>query len=306
MNMCKPFCYILKIPRKILIAILVRLASVIPDKIYLEWRYYLEMRSKLNLDNPQTFSEKLQWLKLYNRRPEYTCMVDKYAVKEYVANIIGEEYIIPTLGVWDRFEDINFDVFPSQFVLKTTHGGGNTGVVICKDKNKFDLDAAKTKLNRSLKRNIYKYYREWPYKDVQPRIIAEQYMEDESGYELNDYKFFCFDGEVKAILIATERHTKNGPYFDYFDKDFNHLPFEQGGPNSNKQIEKPEKLDEMCEVSRKLSKGIPHVRVDLYCVKGKIYFGELTFFDSSGLAEFNPKEWNYTFGSWIKLPNKND
>lgn len=272
------------------------------DLLYLKVRYRCVMKRRLNLDNPQTYNEKLQWIKLYYRKPIMTKMVDKYAAKEYVANIIGEEYIIPTLGVWDSVEDIDFDALPNRFVLKPTHDSGE--YIICKDKSNLDKEKALKKLKKSLKRNYFYENREWPYKDVKPRIIAEQYMEDERG-ELNDYKFFCFDGEVKAILIATERHTKHGPFFDYFDKDFNHFPFEQGGPNSNKQIEKPEKLDEMCEMARKLSKGIPHVRVDLYCVKGQIYFGELTFFDSSGMAEFNPEEWNYTFGSWIKLPINN-
>ena len=303
--------YICQKPNLLGIAILSSLSPILADKLYLKWRFKLQMGYKLNLDNPQTFSEKLQWLKLYNRKPEYTQMVDKYTAKEYVAKIIGEEYIIPTLGVWDKFDDIDFDKLPDQFVLKTTHGGGNTGVVICKDKSTLDRDATKKKLKRSLKSDIYKSLKEWPYKNVKKRIIAETYLSEEITPEnptgdIIDYKFFCFNGEAKAVLIATERHSTTGVCFDYFDKDFNHYPFEQGGPNSKKEIKKPEYLENMWEIANKLSKSIPHVRVDLYCIRGHIYFGELTFFDSSGLAEFTPDEWNYKFGEWITLPEKTE
>lgn len=301
--------YALHSPDKLLLAILVRMAPIIPDRLYLKWLFRLKMGYKLNLDNPQTFNEKLQWLKLYNRRPEYTKMVDKFAVKEYVAKIIGEEYIIPTLGVWDKFEDIDFDALPNQFVLKTTHGGGGGGVVICRDKSKFDVQAAKIKLNKSLKQCIYKSLKEWPYKDVPRRIIAEKYMvdkvtEDNPYGDLIDYKFYCFNGCVKVCMLATERFSETGVCFDYFDREFNHYPFSQGGPNSKKSIERPELLDEMIDIATKLSAGMPHVRVDLYCVDKRIYFGELTLFDSSGFAEFNPAKWDYTFGCWIELPKR--
>lgn len=308
-SMKKFFYYLFHTPRKLLLAILYRLAPIIPDKLYLKWMFKLKMGYKLDLDNPKTFNEKLQWLKLYNRRPEYTQIVDKVEAKKYIANLIGEEYIIPTLGVWDTFDEIDFDKLPNQFVLKTTHGGGNMGVVICKDKKLFDKTSAKRKINKSLKTCIYKRLKEWPYKNVKRRIMAETFMSNPVSDcnpqgDLIDYKFFCFEGEVKAVLIATERHTKEGVCFDYFDKDFNHYPFEQGGPNSSKEIERPEYLDEMCNVASKLSHGMPHVRVDLYCINGRIYFGELTFFDSSGFAEFKPIEWDYKFGEWIKLPPK--
>lgn len=301
--------YILHDQAKLGLAIITRLAPIIPDKQYLKWVFRFKMGYKLDLDNPKTFSEKLQWLKLYNRKPEYTQMVDKYEAKKYVANIIGEEYIIPTLGVWDRFEDINFDELPNQFVLKTTHGGGGGGVVICKDKALINTEKAKSVLNRSLEQDIYVNLKEWPYKNVKKRIIAETYLSEEVTDEnptgdIIDYKFFCFNGEARAMLIATERHSETGVCFDYFDKDFNHYPFEQGGPNSKKTISKPKKFEEMWQLASKLSEGIPHVRVDLYCIKGNIYFGELTFFDSSGFAEFDPQEWNYKFGEWIKLPTK--
>ena len=272
------------------------------DEMYLRMLFRLKMGYKLNLENPTTFSEKLQWLKLYNRRPEYTTMVDKYAVKEYVAKIIGDKYIIPTLGVWDSPEDIDWDTLPNQFVLKTTHGGGNTGVVICKDKSTFDKEKAIEKLNRSLKQDIYKTLREWPYKNVPRRIIAEQYIEAKN-YDLPDYKFFCFDGEVKALFIGTERGTGNVK-FDYYDADFNHLDLIQQHPMSGRQLEKPVGFEEMKRVASQLSKGIPQVRIDLYNVNGKIYFGEITFFHHGGVVPFHPESWDYTFGSWIKLPTK--
>lgn len=273
------------------------------DAKYLKKLFKLRMGKDLNLDNPKTFNEKLQWLKLYNRKPEYTRMVDKYEAKRCVADIIGEEYIIPTLGVWERFEDINFDALPNQFVLKTTHGGGNTGVVICKDKNTFDILKAKKKLEASLKQDIYMSLREWPYKNVKRRIIAEEYVVDSNG-ELNDFKFFCFNGEPKVMLVATERNSKTGVCFDYFDMEFNHLPFEQGGPNSKQLLTRPEAMADMIQIAKRLSRNIPQVRVDLYNVDGRIFFGEMTFFDSSGMAEFNPQEWDRIFGDWIELPAK--
>lgn len=305
----KFFHYLLYRPADLVIALLVRVSPIIPDKLYLKLLFRLKMGCRLDLDNPQTFNEKLQWLKLYYRKREYTQMVDKLAVKEYVAKIIGEEYIIPTLGVWDRFENIDFDKLPNQFVLKTTHGGGSSGVVICKDKSHFNMQAARQKLNKSMQQSIYNSLKEWPYKNVPRRIIAEKYMhdrvsKDNPNGDLIDYKFYCFNGEVKSCMIATERFSSTGVCFDYFDQDFNHYPFMQGGPNSKKSIEKPELFDEMCDVASKLSTGLPHVRVDLYCVEGQVYFGELTFFDSSGFAEFIPVEWDYTFGSWIILPEK--
>ncbi len=278
-------------------------ARLIPDKVLVQCEYKHCMGKKLNLDKPQTFNEKLQWLKLYNHNPEYTTMVDKHAVKKYVADIIGEEYIIPTLGVWDRFEDIDFDALPDQFVLKVTHDSG--GLVICRDKSKLDVEAAKRKINKSMKRNYYLIHREWPYKNVKPRIIAEEYMEDSVTTELRDYKFFCFDGKVKALFIATERaSTTEETKFDFFDENFCHLPFTNGHPNAAKLPAKPENFELMKEFAKKLSKGIPHVRVDFYEVDGRVYFGELTFSHWSGIVPFDPPEWDEKWGEWITLPEK--
>lgn len=273
------------------------------DRKYLEKLYRATFGKELNLENPQTFNEKLQWLKLYDRKPIYTTMVDKYAAKEYVADKIGEEYIIPTLGVWDKFDDIDFDALPDQFVLKCTHDSG--GLAICRNKKTFDIAAARKKINRCLKRNYYYTFREWPYKNVKPRIIAEKYMVDESGYELKDYKIFCFDGQPKIMFIATDRaNPEEETKFDFFDMEFNHLPFQNGHPNAKKSIMQPKGFKKMKELAAKLSAGIPQVRVDFYDIDGKVYFGELTFSHWSGFVPFDPEEWDYKLGAWIDLPQK--
>lgn len=296
--------FYIKKPKVLLLSILQHLGGWIPDKLYLKWLFRLKMGKRLDLKKTSSFNEKLQWLKLYDRKPEYTTMVDKYAVKEYVANVIGEEYIIPTLGIWKRPEDIDWDTLPDQFVLKTTHGGGNTGVVICRDKASFDCKQAIGKLKESLHQNIYRSLREWPYKDVPRRIMAEQYiMLSSFNNDLPDYKFFCFDGDVKALFVATER-SSGEVKFDYFDADFNHLDLFQTHPMSGRLIMKPKGFDEMKTIASNLSKGLPHVRVDLYNLDGKIYFGELTFYHHGGLVPFHPDKWDYEFGSWIKLPMK--
>lgn len=270
------------------------------DIDYIQLIYRLSMKKKLNLKNPQSFSEKLQWLKLYNRRPEYTNMVDKYKVRTYVANKIGEEHLIPLLGVWDTVEAIEFDFLPQQFVLKCNHDSG--GWIICKDKNTLDIEHCRKFLSKRIKRNFYWNAREWPYKNVERKIIAEKYMVDESGVELRDYKFFCFDGQCKAIFIAKDRGIDTS--FDFFDRNFNHLPFTNGHPNAKITPEKPKNLNEMITLAEKLSEGIPHVRIDLYDVYGHIYFGEMTFFHWGGKKPFYPEVWDYTFGSWITLPQE--
>ena len=282
--------------------LLVKLAPLFSDRKYLELMFPMRVGYKLDLDHPQTYNQKLQWLKLYDRRPEYTTMVDKVEAKKYVANIIGEKHIIPTLAVYDRVEDIDFDALPNQFVLKCTHDSG--GIVVCKDKSKLDKKAALAKLKRGLSRNYYYQNREWPYKNVKPRIIAEQYMEDESG-ELKDFKIFCFNGEPKSMFIASDRFDKSQETkFDFYDMDFNHLPFTNGHPNATKPVVQPKGFEKMKELAKKLSVGIPHVRIDFYDIKGKIYFGEITFFHWSGMRPFEPIEWDYTYGSWIQLPDK--
>lgn len=293
---------VIKTPKPYVLKLLYSYGGIIPDEVYLKILFRLIMGHKLDLKNPKTFNEKLQWLKLYNRKPEYTMMVDKYAVKDYVASVIGKQYIIPTLGVWDKPEDIEWDLLPDKFVLKTTHGGGSTGVIICREKATFDKKKAIENLNTSMKQDIYHTLREWPYKNVPKRIIAEQYIETTSAdKDLPDYKFFCFDGEVKALFVGTERGSGDVK-FDYFDADFNHLDLIQVHPMSGRVIEKPSNFDEMKTVASKLSKGIPQVRIDLYNVNGKILFGEMTFTHHGGIVPFHPEEWDYEFGRWIKLP----
>ncbi len=277
-----------------------KITRFIPDKTYLQIVYLLRLHKKLNLDDPKTFNEKIQWLKLYDRKPIYSVMVDKYEAKKYVADIIGEEYIIPTIGIWDKFDEIDFNVLPKQFVLKCTHDSG--GLVIVHDKDRLDIGKARKKIEKSLKRNFYWKGREWPYKSVKPRIIAEKYMEDSIKGSLDDYKFFAFDGVVRALFVATERDKAEETKFDFFDSDFNHLPFTNGHPNAESVPTKPETFDEMKHLAEKLSQGIPHLRVDFYEVDGKVYFGELTFSHWSGLMPFRPEEWDVRFGEWITIP----
>ena len=271
------------------------------DKTFLKWKYYTVFHRFPNLKNPQTYNEKLQWLKLHDKRPEYTQMVDKAEAKNYVSNIIGEEYIIPTFGVYSHFDEIDFEKLPNQFVIKCTHDSG--GVVVCKDKSIFDVQAARKKIEYGLGKSAYWGTREYPYKNVPPRIIVEAYMEDESGYELKDYKIFCFDGKPEFLFVATDRGIKGEETkFDFFDLEWNHLPFTNGHPNSTKPIKKPENFEKMMELSAQLSQNIPQVRVDLYNINGKIYFGELTFFHWSGMTPFVPEDWDYKFGEMICLP----
>lgn len=269
------------------------------DRSFIKWEYFSGMGKFPDLDNPTTYNEKLQWLKLHDIHREYSQLVDKYEAKEVVRRLIGDEYIIPTLAVYDSLDEIDFDKLPNQFVLKTTHDSG--GVVVCPDKTKLDWKAARRKLEKSLRHNFFYEHREYPYRDVKPRIIAEKYMVDESGTELKDYKFFCFDGKCKMLFIATGRNTGDVK-FDFYDPDFNHLPFVQGHPRTTKEIKKPEGFSKMIALAEELSKGFRHVRVDLYDINGKIYFGELTFFHFSGNVPFEPEIWDYKIGEWLNLP----
>lgn len=292
----------LPLVRRVLHKLLCLSASLYSDEFFIRMRFYLVMGKKLDLKNPRTYNEKLQWLKLYAKRPEYTNMVDKIEAKNFVASVIGKEYIIPTIKTYDSIEEVNFDELPQQFVIKCTHDSG--GVVVCKDKDKLDKKAALKLLSKSLKQNFNHLTREYPYKNLVPRLIVEQYMEDESGYELKDYKFFCFDGEPKMSFVASDRQKEGEETkFDFYDLEWNHIPVVNGHPCSEHGIAKPQNYDKMLELASKLSQGIPHVRVDFYNINGKIYFGELTFFHWSGLVPFEPEKWDYTFGSYLHLPS---
>lgn len=273
------------------------------DKMYLKYMFYFVMGQSLNLRNPKTFNEKLQWLKLYNRKPEYCDLVDKYKVKKIVASIIGEKYIIPTIGVWSRPEEIDFNSLPNRFVLKTTHDGGSMGVVICKDKSSFNFEEAIKKLNRSLNHSAYVQSREWPYKDVERKIIAEEFIEDSLDKDLHDYKVLCFEGEPKLIEFHSGRYT-SGQHQEFYDTDWNLTDISQGGPYVASKISypKPECLDEMLSITKKLCKGHHHIRVDWYILnRTEIKFGELTFFDGSGFDGFDDIKYDELLGSWIKI-----
>lgn len=287
-------------PRRLFTNLLMECNWLFPTELYLKILFRLKMGYKLDLKNPKTFSEKLQWLKIYNRKPEYRQMVDKATVKDYVVRIIGPEYVIPTIGVWERPEDIDFDSLPNQFVLKTTHGGGSEGVVICKNKSMFDTGKAIARLNNAMKQDIWGKLREWPYKDMHKQIIAEQYMEDERG-ELTDYKFYCFNGEVKYCEIISGRFTKK--QIDFFDLNWNHQEFTFNGYDfADVRPVKPSCFNEMVKVCAQLCKDKPYSRIDLYVVGNKVYFGEITFFPASGFRGFHPIEWNVRLGDFIQLP----
>lgn len=286
--------------------LLYNLLSIIPDKLYLTIKYYKNFGQILNWKNPKTFNEKINWLKIYDRNPSYVKMVDKYEAKDYVAGIIGQQYIIPTLGVWDRAEDIDFNSLPNQFVLKATHDSGR--IIICKDKRNFDQNNARKEMKKSLQRNFYAVTREWPYKMVKRRIIAEKYMEsntNDAPKDLPDYKFYCFNGEPIYCQVIRDRSTLET--IDFYDMNWHHQNFIGLNPNAiygTIPVHKPKCLSNMIRICKKLSCNIPFVRVDLYVIDDKEYFGELTFYPASGNGEFSPKEWMQKLGEMITLPER--
>lgn len=300
---------VLRNPR-ILLSRIVMLESVskrLSDITYLKWVYYLRTGKHLDLENPKSFNEKIQWLKLHNTSEECARSVDKYEVRNLIAEKIGDEYLIPMLGCWDNFDEINFAELPDQFVLKCTHDSGS--VVICRDKNTFNKRAAKAKLESAMNHNFFWIGREYPYKNVKPRIICEQLMKDDKSEDLVDYKFFCFNGLPKVLFYASERFTSKDKVakFDFYDMDLNHLPIKSYG-HENSAIPpsvSPENFSKMKDLCRILSNGYPHVRVDFYVINDKIYFGELTFHHDGGFVQLEPEEWNNTFGDWIELPINN-
>lgn len=272
---------------------------IISDSLYLKGFYRLFMGEKLDLKNPKTFNQKIQWLKLHNKDKRYTKMVDKYGAREIIKNELGEEYLIPLLGVWNKFDDIDFNKLPNQFVLKTTHDSGS--IVVCTDKSRLNIKLARNKMNSALRNNYFYFGREYPYKNVPSRIICEQYIADGNFMELRDYKFYCFNGEPKILLIASNRFADLK--LDFYDMDLNLLPFTKGHyMHSNNIVTRIEALDSMIEIATKFSKGIPFLRVDLYYINSKIYFGEFTFHPEGGTGHFHPREWDKKLGDMIKLP----
>lgn len=276
--------------------------TYVSDEYFVRAYYYCYHKEHLNLDNPQKFNEKIQWLKLYNRKKEYSTMTDKCLVKEYVASKIGNEYIVPTIGVWDNPANIDFDELPSQFVLKCNHDSGS--IIICRDKNTFDSNKAIKKLEKSFRTNQFLKAREYAYKDIKKRIIAEAYLSDIDKEELMDYKFFCFNGEPK--FVSTDKGRFSGLHIrNFYNTDWEFINVQFGELNDPLHLDqKPKNFDKMLEICRKLSSGIPHVRVDLYNIDGKILFGELTFYHGGGTEIITPVEYEYEWGSYIELPPK--
>lgn len=297
------FYYLFHKPSVLVVMLIEKLAPLIPDKSYLQLKYRLIVGKKLNLKKPITFSEKMQWLKLYNRKPEYTVMVDKVKVKKYVEEKLGKECVIPTLGVWENPDEINFDALPNQFVLKCNHNSG-TGMCICKDKNMLNIEKAKSDLRKGLKENYFLHGREWPYKNVPRRILAEKFMVDDREKELRDYKFFCFRGVPRLCQVISDRNTDEK--VDFYDMEWHRLVglvgLSQNIHNSSIDIARPRSFDEMKRMATVLSSGIPFVRIDFYDIKGKAYFGEITFFAASGFGIFRPDEWNERLGNLIEIP----
>ena len=278
--------------------------SKLDDATYLRRKFRVHMGYELDLKNPKTFNEKLQWLKIHDRRPEYTTMVDKLGVKTWIAKVMGQQYVIPTLGVWDRFSDIDFNALPNQFVLKCTHDSG--GLVVVKDKEKLDVAAARRKIEASLKRNYYYSGREWPYKDIPPKIICEAYMTDEPGApDFTDYKFFCFNGYVDCVMVCLDRSSGDTKFY-FFDKEWNLKRLNLRGKAAPEgfTIPKPKCMDEMFDIAAKLSQGIPFVRVDLYQSNGSVYFGEMTFYPDSGFDKNLLPETDMYFGNLIPVNEK--
>lgn len=278
-----------------------KLSRLIPDRIYLQIVYFRHFKKFIDFDNPKTFNEKIQWLKLNYRKEEYTNLVDKYRVKQYITKLIGEEYVIPTLGVWKNVDDIDFKSLPEKFVLKCNNDSG--GIVICKNKKDFDEVKAKSFLKERLKNNEYWYGREWPYKNVKPCIIAEKYMEDSISKDLKDYKFFCFNGSMEFFDIDIDRFIEHRS--NYYDRNGNFLPFGKTycPPDYTKKIEMPKNLDKMIELAETISHNTVLSRIDFYEIDGQVYFGEITFYPGSGFSPFTDEKWDYKLGDMIDLPN---
>lgn len=298
--MIKKIMHYIKCPKEIIIYLMNKGAfKNMDDEKYIKLKYKLIMGEKLNLDNPKKLSEKLQWLKLYDRKDIYTQMVDKYESKKFLRTVIDEKYIIPTYGVYNSFDEIDFDKLPKEFIMKCTHDSG--GAFMCNDKEKFDKDIAKKTINKFLKRKYFYIHREWPYKNVKPRIIIEKYLKNKDNTDLIEYNWFCFNGEPK-FLMACYGDRATARYNDYYDIDFKKLDFRCVYNTCEQPMQKPEIFDEMLELCKKISKNVPSLRVDFYEVDGKIYIGELTFFHWAGYTKFEPREWDLKLGKLLVLP----
>lgn len=276
------------------------LGRVLPDKTYIKTVFFLRNRQWLNLDNPQTYNEKVNWLKLHDRKPIYTQMVDKKTAREIVARTIGTQYTTRLLGCWDRFEDIDFSTLPNSFILKCNHDSGS--VVVCKDKTHFDYKRARKILTKHLKNNAFYYAREWPYKNIKPQILAEEFLSDGTHPVLPVYKIFCFHGEPK-IIQAIHNDKQPNETVDYLDTQWNWLDCHQYFPRSRQRPTAPVCLEQMLDMARRLSNGLTHVRVDFYEINGKPCFSEFTFYNDAGIARFTPDKWDHILGQYITLPS---
>lgn len=291
---------LLKSPGKLIYTIGSKgLLNWMPDRAYLGLVYRSVFGRRIDWENPKTYSEKLQWLKIHDRNPQYPLMVDKYEVKKYVADILGNEYIIPNLGVWENADDIDFDLLPEKFVLKCTHDSGS--VVICKDKGSLNINQVRKLLNRHLRKSAYWLGREWPYRSVKPRIIAEPYLEDEDE-QLKDYKFMCFSGQMKCCFVFSDRYEGSGLKLNVYDRNWELMKMGRKYTKTKENLKQPKNYALMIEFAELLSGHIPFVRVDFYEAQGKVYFGELTFFPNSGFTAFEPEEWDLILGEWLTLP----
>ena len=295
-----PLTIYVRKPKLFLIALLKKLGFLFSESTYLKMMFFLKTGHNLDLRNPKSFNEKIQWLKLNDRKVEYTDLVDKIKVKQIVSEKLNSDIIIPTLGVWSRFEDIDFASLPDSFVLKTNHSGGSTGVIVCRDKNLLDKHNTKLLLERSLKSDIYKSLKEWPYKNVDKKIFAEKLIGDGNS-DLNDYKLMCFNGKVLCSFVCLDRKSSSGMKINFYDRDWVKLPFQRSYPSSSTIVPKPMYYDKMIEYAEILSKNMRFARIDFYEVENKLYFGEVTFYPGSGFETFTPELWDYTLGSWLKL-----
>lgn len=298
MNNIEKLTFILKNPKSTIRVLGDKgLFNWLPDKPYLKLVYRSETGKKLNIDNPQTFNEKLQWLKLYDRKPQYSKYVDKYDVRSYISETIGANYLVPLIDIYNSVEEIDWNLLPNKFVLKCTHGSGSN--IICTDKDKLDIETSKVKLNKWMKKNWYWFGREWPYKNVKPRIVCEEFISDKDMTP-DDYKVLCFNGKAKLIEVHIDRYGAHKQ--DFYDISWKKTSISQGGTVSNFTYEKPNQLKDMIQLSEKFAANMYHVRIDWFVVHDKLYFGEITFYDGSGFDPFDNKQDDDTLGSWIDLP----
>lgn len=304
MNELHNFLQLFKNPLKLIKPLGSRgLLNWLPDEIYLKFVFKACLNKKLNLTNPQTYNEKLQWLKINYRDPLYPKIVDKYEVRTFIKKQIGEDYLIPLIDVYNNVEEIEWETLPKKFVLKCTHGSGTN--IICKNKDKLDIEKAKKQIEKWMKKNWYWYGREWAYKKIKPRIICEHLLQNSNGDLPNDYKFMCFNGEPKMVQVFQGRDKKNLTK-DFYNMNWEKMSIQQGAPNSNNKIAKPINFELMVSIAKKISKNFPFARVDLYELNGEVYFGEITLYPASGFTPFNNKKYDYLFGEWLELPSKNN